>query len=95
MAHKYYNHKFDTPNMGVKKHGSNTSALNNGYYTNPRTGFDKKFYKQQANKGTITFGKYSGKNVKDVPVGYLNWLYRNLDHDEHQALIKHIEKIIT
>lgn len=28
----------------------------------------------------VTFGKYSGKRVSDIPVDYLNWLKENTKH---------------
>ena len=35
-----------------------------------------------AGKGTITFGKYKGTKIKLLNTGYLEWLIKNVKHNE-------------
>ena len=78
----------DNQNMGVRKHGSQQSRLDGNYFTNPRTGFDKEFYQSRERQGYMTFGKYKGKHISQIPTSYKNWLIENIDRTEHPGLIK-------
>lgn len=48
--------------------------------------YQNKLYDQIMKTGKITFGKYKGTLIKKLDTGYLNWLIKNVKHNDKKII---------
>ena len=91
-------------NLNWSKHNYRKEVAHK-YATKPSESWDKDWYAKnkhllksntetkQHRAGIITFGKYKGKHLTEVPKGYLRWLTQTVD--DKPILIKEAKKLLT
>ena len=78
-------------NLDWSRHKLEDTKLNRPKWTNPKKGFDKSWYNQREQQGYLTFGKFSGKHLNDVPVSYLRWLAST----DNKVIANKAKKLLT